>query len=641
MMTRPMAEYELSDPASYASPALEADLVMKGGITSGLIYPLTACRLATRYRFRSVGGASAGAIAAALTAAAEYQRRHPHPAAKGIVSNAGAGFARLTTIPDVLGTKLETLFVPADNLKRPFQALTIWLEPEWGKARKLFASLGLVVAGAPLVFTLVTLALLIPGLLVALGLLGWQASGADWGKVLTSVLVWLPVAVVVAVLVTVIRLVLGTLRRLAGNGYGFCNGLAEPGSVNADPPLTEWLTDWLDEVAGLSAGEGPLTFGQLYGEQASEVFRRLRLDEAVAPDSPLARREFDPEIDLQMMTTCLTFKRPYIFPFRTKVFCYCPDCWAQFFPVRVLDALVARSAPTEPRTQQVHGVSVPIDQNCIHHRSTPVLQLPSAPDIPVVIGVRLSLSFPILLSAIPFQTIDYNRGEGKRGLVELWFSDGGISSNFPIHFFDRLLPTRPTFGINLTDQHPDFPDRLVHRAKDNRSGLLPRATPITSVVGFLGAVVKTMQNWVDDQALPAPGFRDRVVAVRTKEGEGGLNLKMDQETIKALGARGDEAALELEDFDFDNHRWVRYRTAMNALSETLDEMLVVYPSYDQFITSWTGAAYPLGSAAARAADHAATATLMDTVAAWQTAGYPASKGRQPHPRPELRPRMRQ
>ena len=47
------------------------DLVLRGGITSGVIYPGTVAHLARSYRFVNVGGASAGAIAAAVTAAAE------------------------------------------------------------------------------------------------------------------------------------------------------------------------------------------------------------------------------------------------------------------------------------------------------------------------------------------------------------------------------------------------------------------------------------------------------------------------------------------------------------------------------------------------------------------------------------------
>src|SRR5437660_9500018 len=54
----------------------ECDLVMKGGITSGVVYPSAVQKLSNVYRFRNIGGASAGAIAAAITAAAEYGRRN-------------------------------------------------------------------------------------------------------------------------------------------------------------------------------------------------------------------------------------------------------------------------------------------------------------------------------------------------------------------------------------------------------------------------------------------------------------------------------------------------------------------------------------------------------------------------------------
>lgn len=50
------------------------DVTMKGGTTSGVIYPLALCELARHFRFRNLGGASAGAIAASLAAAAELGR---------------------------------------------------------------------------------------------------------------------------------------------------------------------------------------------------------------------------------------------------------------------------------------------------------------------------------------------------------------------------------------------------------------------------------------------------------------------------------------------------------------------------------------------------------------------------------------
>jgi hypothetical protein len=54
-----------------AQPERFCDLVMKGGFTSGVVYPLAACELARAFRLKNIGGTSAGAIAAAATAAAE------------------------------------------------------------------------------------------------------------------------------------------------------------------------------------------------------------------------------------------------------------------------------------------------------------------------------------------------------------------------------------------------------------------------------------------------------------------------------------------------------------------------------------------------------------------------------------------
>ena len=71
----------------------------------------------------------------------------------------------------------------------------------------------------------------------------------------------------------------------------------------------------------------------------------------------------------------------------------------------------------------------------------------------------MSLSFPVLLGAVPLYAVDFtleenveSRKAGKPVRAErCWFSDGGICSNFPIHFFDQPIPRRPTFGVNLRD----------------------------------------------------------------------------------------------------------------------------------------------------------------------------------------------
>src|SRR5260370_42441779 len=56
-------------------PDRYCDLVMEGGVTSGVVYPRAIVKLSNEFLFHSIGGTSAGAIAAAATAAAEYRRR--------------------------------------------------------------------------------------------------------------------------------------------------------------------------------------------------------------------------------------------------------------------------------------------------------------------------------------------------------------------------------------------------------------------------------------------------------------------------------------------------------------------------------------------------------------------------------------
>ena len=130
-----------TDPHRWASPTKECDLIMKGGITSGVIYPGAACQLAETYRFRQVGGASAGAIAAAFVVAAELGRDRPAP----------AGFAGLERIADDLGSNLSTLFQPTKATKGAFGILTTWTEPGWGMLRKSAVTVWRLLRHAPVV----------------------------------------------------------------------------------------------------------------------------------------------------------------------------------------------------------------------------------------------------------------------------------------------------------------------------------------------------------------------------------------------------------------------------------------------------------------------------------------------------------
>jgi hypothetical protein len=280
---------------------------------------------------------------------------------------------------------------------------------------------------------------------------------------------------------------------------------------------------------------------------------------------------------------------------------------------------------------------------CPSHVGEQLHHLPPAAQLPVVVAARISLSFPGLLSAIPLYYVDHSRPAEKKAAVAAWFSDGGIASNFPMHFFDRLWPRRPTFGINLQPDDPDYPQK-VWRAATPRSGLLPRVHAISSMGGFIGSILDTMQNWNDTTQLSLPGFRDRVVEVRTSDNEGGMNLKMLPETIRNLANRGADAAALLDTFDFELHRWIRYRVAMNVLDDTLTTLTDRYPTsgtdegYKDFIHRYgpKPKSYKFTSTAQQVADEHATEQLMATAAQWVGADHPAVTDTAPHPRPVLR-----
>jgi predicted acylesterase/phospholipase RssA len=96
----------------------ECDLVMKGGVTSGLVYQGAVLWLKDHYTFRSIGGTSAGAIAACLTAAAEYGRK-----------DSVDGFARMREWTDKLGAEkgfLRSLFQPTPAARPAFEASFRW-----------------------------------------------------------------------------------------------------------------------------------------------------------------------------------------------------------------------------------------------------------------------------------------------------------------------------------------------------------------------------------------------------------------------------------------------------------------------------------------------------------------------------------
>jgi predicted acylesterase/phospholipase RssA len=571
---------DLAEPASYPPVDLlerECDLVMKGGITSGVVYPRAVCQLATDHRIRNVGGSSAGAIAAGAAAAAERGR-------------ASGGFVQLAELADWLaspstsadGTNLYNLFQPQKETRALHRLATAFI-----RRGSLLTKAGRGLVGVVLGLRLVpVLVLLVPAAI----LLGAAIVGSDGVGIAAAAIVAL-VAVVGAVLWSTLGHV---LKGMPKNGFGLCSGLRTPGS--AAPGLTEWLTDVLDEIAAVPSG--PLTFGDLSAAG----------------------------VELAMLTTDLTDGTQQRLPFGHRVWGFSPDEMRRLFPERVVQAMVDHPAP--------------IDQKTLERFTAAGLHpLPDPQDLPVVVGVRMSLSFPALLSAVPLHRIDF--GPTAQPIVRHWFSDGGITSNFPLHFFDNPLPTRPTFAVNLgpTTSLDDDQCQNIVLADSNLAGILEPPRPLETMVQFGNRLKDCLQNWADNAQTHVPGYRDRIVKVLHSKSEGGMNLDMGPTEVAALAQRGRCAGAALQQrFDFTNHRWVRYRSFMQAVEDLLEEAdnghgsTTPTPTYTEMI-----AGPPPGSYRTQWNPQFG-ATHTDALVAWAqaVAGSPHGFGDgAPNPRPRL------
>lgn len=540
----------------------EADMVMKGGITSGVVYPLAVCELAKEYRFRNLGGTSAGGIAAAFAAAAECNRD-------------GGGFNELARLPDALGAQLGDLFQPSRGTRPLYRILVAAIDSTRSGVGKKLRIGWAVVRSAWVAFLLG----------IAAGVLTtWLVGGIDPdGRELAPAV---PLALLLGLAFVGVRLYFLARRALQDNGYGLCRGsngrawpAAEPGPGNAVEPFTDWMHHRLNRAAGKARGE-VLAFGDLWG---ADAVGRYRAHRAAHPDDGpgAAMRQADPVLRLEMMTTNVTHCRPVRLPFESRVYLFCPTELADYFPPPVM----TRLATGEPALDDGGN-----PWRCPDHGDE-LRHLPEPPDVPVVVAVRMTLSFPGLISAVPLHAVDYSRTVPKP--VRCWFSDGGISSNFPIHFFDALWPRRPTFGISLAPYHPDHPDTDVYLPPPRARGRLPRVRGTDTLFGFAAAMLDTLQNWSDEGQSTLPGYRDRIVDIHHTEAEGGMNLTMSRPTIESLAVRGWKAGAALRTFDFQRHRWTRYLTAMSELDAAVRDIAAKYhgalpdgsPGYRVFVAA--------------------------------------------------------
>lgn len=506
----------------------ECDLVLKGGITSGVVYPHAIAEIAGSYRLRQIGGTSAGAIAAALAAAAEYRRLSAPDASDA------SGFDAIRALAGELGTVMPQLFQPSPALKTPFDLLIAVIDRSAGTG--LFAALaGALIPAYPLRLA----AALLSGLATAS--IGW-ATGNAWLFAL-SLVIAVALALLVAALLIGMALAKNVMMDLPDHDFGLCPGLTQPGSSN--PGMTDWIADKIDIIAGNLGADGspaaPLSIGQL----------RAR------------------GIGVASVTTDLSSGRPYHLPLEARLHLFSRSEFEKLLPARVV-AHMAREENRHASTQ----AGLPDD----------LYWLPVGDDFPVLLVARMSLSFPGLIQAVPLYRFDRQLKTGPNGEMPIrrcLFSDGGISSNFPIHFFDAFLPRRPTFGISLGAYEPDrHGDLRVNLPKRWRQGsdLAIRALP--GLAAFLGSIVNTAKDWQDTLQSLLPGYAERIVEIRLDESrEGGMNLTMSEETIRKLAEYGRQAGrLLVESFDFDEHRYRRALSLLPELEGTLEGMAKTYDS---------------------------------------------------------------
>lgn len=640
----------------FANPQRLCDIVMKGGITSGVVYPLAVVKLAERYSFKSIGGTSAGAIAAAAAAAAELGR-------------SSGGFERLANLPKFLsapspggkGTNLFNFFQPEDETCKLFRICISALGGgRWAFLRVLVCTV--------IQFPLATLIGALPALVLLLG--AWfRAIGGFFVLCTISAGLLLLVGVLIALTVAVVCKATSALPK---NFYGLCSGV---NGVSSDchsasqskrgQSLTDWLTGYLNELGGRRPEDPPLTFGDLWGTRDPGAERR---------------------INLEMMTTCLTHGRPYRLPFRddegireSRRFYFRPDEFRRLFPENVVRWL--EKNPREPRDEKAKTL-----ERRKRLKDQGFYPLPEPADLPVVVGVRMSLSFPILLSAIPLHSIEFQRNSDGNSDDQkperCWFSDGGVCSNFPLHFFDSPLPRWPTFSINLSQKPSGTPPSLlvqpemVERNEDGiqehwnrfefetkcvnagKSVVTWEKCGLGKLIGFLGSLVTTMQNWSDNSLTRLPGYRDRIAHVGLTPEEGGLNLKMPDNRINDLTKRGAAVGDEFVKrfaiptsgvrMNWENHRWLRLRTMLACLDQMFGriERTCSQPQAgDLGYEDWIRNTPPNSGAPSydwcnRKQHRLALRTvriLRRLSTAWKRSGTLAADDA-PRPRPELRPR---
>lgn len=652
------------------------DLVLKGGVINGVAYPGFLMEVARRFHFHALGGTSVGAVAACLAAAAEYRRRF------GQLSGFNEG---LRELPRELGqamgsdgrmTRLHSLFqtdasvLPLFNLildvieaiskpeappANPAQSTTQPSPPDQ-QATSLQRFFSLYRRWQPLLnlhfppsmglfWCLLYVVLFLAAFSQSLALVGIGACvlviTGVYGRYIVPLLsLWH----------TLVRL--GKLE-----GFGFCSGMRSANSPNQG--ITEWLHQGIQDMAGVHYAS-PLTFEDLWQAPCGPKDATGQADEH--------------SIHLFTITTCLSQGRAYKLPsmdptarlfFRLSEF-------KKLFPAEVIAHLRRVSVPVDVSTDPVlMRYSEREDYLCMgthtytprevtdlqaklhKNRSAVIAKLTQAeqaqahpdPDIrelpgaqlPIVVAARMSLSVPILFQAVPLLGFDLQTPAEDMTLQRLWFTDGGLISNFPIHIFDQALPRWPSFGVQIEEEGrqrtsssgqmnsfvPYFPDmdtsdRMVLVSQFWKNFNEPGHGPSwRGVQQFLGSLMNAMLGGEDQAHLRMPHVRNRVLRIYTDGAIGNaFNIKVKPQQMMVVNQRSIEGGINLVGAYLNeihgyqqrpslwvDHRWVRLQLLIENLREHLKGFeaalfsKAVMPTslYEQMAASSDSATPPLRS----------------------------------------------
>jgi predicted acylesterase/phospholipase RssA len=569
------------------------DLVLTGGIASGIVYPWAIIELARQFRFRRIGGNSVGGMAAAFAAAAEYGRCCGYKEAFEPLRHSPHDLAE----EDKRGrTRMLRLFQPDAGVRRLFEAMLVGIRhanaTDWDRPQPppdVEGEQGL--AAGPVLLT-------VRDVLALYGLAGWWLAGVlvlllpaialsdrplTWGGLLLATVAGLVAAewiakkkstralrlkilgallavLAIAHLAALVFLAWALGTHTGWLGWTFWGGLPLLGVISWTVLIAAFFCGLLvPELRALKRNEYGLCPGRAQPDrrgQRSEKAIVEWLHEGIQrsagrerEDPPLTFADLwaaprgvplapgEESISLQVFSTNVTLGRPVVWPLRDPnlrlFFCY--DEWARIFPPTLLDAVWKASRPYRQENDSDPRETVSMR---LRYREIP------AGGMPIAVAARLTLSFPVLFSCIPVYAIDYEQKYGQRVLRRCLLSDGGVCTNFPIHLFDQAHPKWPTFGLLLSRriaQHHDhsvwLPDRHGEGRADNWSRGVPGAElgpspgPLNGLVGLLVGMLGTALRWNDNLLTRLPQVRNRVLRMALKEGEGQLHLTMSRDTL--------------------------------------------------------------------------------------------------------------